>query len=287
MGRTLVRFEGFGFRYAGSERSALEDINLEISAGEYITLLGACGAGKTTFCTAINGIVPNMLMGTMVGRVVVDGNDTREMPVREMARKVGMVFDNPEFQLTQMSVREEVALGLENLGVPRGEMLARIEEALRIVGLVGFDGRSPMRLSGGQQQRVAIASALAMRPEILVLDEPTSNLDPVGKKEVYDIASTLNKHYGMTIVLADQEVEEMAVFASRILVLSSGKVILDGTPKQVFGQVQVLDRLGLATPQVTQVFHKLGGARFKADGSPGYPTTLNEAHAALAQALER
>ncbi len=201
MSAGIIQLENLSYEYALAERLALDDINLSIHQGEYLAIVGESGAGKTSFCLSLNGIIPHMMMGSMGGKVTVQGMDTAETQVRELARVVGMVFDNPEFQLSQTTVIEEVALGLENTGVERDEMIRRIDEVLAIVGLTGFEQRSPLALSGGQQQRLAIAAALAMYPKVLVLDEPTSNLDPIGKEEVFSVAGRLNRERGMTIVI--------------------------------------------------------------------------------------
>ncbi len=275
----IIVVEHLTYQYLGTDRPALKDINLRIKRGEYVALLGRTGAGKTTLCLSLNGIVPHMTMGEFSGRVLVDGVGTLDKPVREMAKKVGMVFDNPEYQLSQMTVREEVALGLENLGVPREEMLRRIAEVLRIVELDGLDDRSPLALSGGQQQRLAIAAALAMYPEILVLDEPTSNLDPLGKREVFRVARQLNKERGMTIIIAEHEVEVMALHADRIVALHEGEIVLNGTPHDVFREVETLDRIGVRVPQVTQLAYELDHQYGKWGGS--YPVTVEEALQAL------
>jgi energy-coupling factor transporter ATP-binding protein EcfA2 len=187
-GEIAVKIENLSFTYSGGEKPALNKINLEIKRGEYLGIMGLNGAGKTTLGLSINGIVPQSTMGLYDGKVTVEGLDTATTPVREMARTVGIVFDNPEFQMSQVSAAEEVALGLENLGVPNEEMPPRVGAALGTVGLAGFEERSPMGLSGGQQQRLAIASVLAMQPKILFMDEPTSNLDPIGKEEVFEKA---------------------------------------------------------------------------------------------------
>jgi energy-coupling factor transporter ATP-binding protein EcfA2 len=198
-----------------------------------------------------------MMAGGIEGTVIVAGRDTAQMQVRELARTVGIVFDNPEFQLSQVTVREEIALGLENTGVPRDEMLRRIGEVLAIVGLTGYEDRSPMTLSGGQQQRLAIAAALAMYPQVLVLDEPTSNLDPIGKEEVFAVAARLNRERGMTIVIVEHEVEVLAAYADRIVVMSEGRVVLNGSPREILPQVEVLARYHTRPPQVTALAYEL------------------------------
>ncbi|MGQ9456765.1 MAG: energy-coupling factor ABC transporter ATP-binding protein [Anaerolineae bacterium] len=275
----IIVIENLTYQYLGTERPALRNITLRVKRGEYVAILGRTGAGKTTLCLALNGIVPNMTMGEISGRVLVDDLNTLDHPVREMAKKVGMVFDNPEYQLSQMTVREEVALGLENLGVPREEMLRRIAQVLEIVQLSGLDDRSPLALSGGQQQRLAIAAALAMYPEILVLDEPTSNLDPIGKREVFSVTWQLNKERGMTILIAEHEVEVMALYADRVIVLNEGEIVLNGTPREVFREVETLRRIGVRAPQVAQLAYELDHRLGKWQGP--YPATLDEAWQAL------
>jgi len=254
-----ISIRGLGFTYALGTRPALSDINIDIARGEYVGLVGLNGAGKTTLGLCLNGIIPHMLMGEQVGSVSVAGHDAGVTPVREIARVVGMVFDNPEFQMSQITAAEEVALGLENLGVPYEEMLPRIAAALDLVGLSGFDERSPMGLSGGQQQRLAIASTLAMKPQILFMDEPTSNLDPLGKDEVFDIARRLNQEEGMTVIVAEHEIEVLAEYADRIIVLDEGKIAIQGTPAEVFAQVGRMTALGLRVPQVTELARIVGG----------------------------
>jgi energy-coupling factor transporter ATP-binding protein EcfA2 len=170
-----------------------------------------------------------------------------------------MVFDNPEFQMSQITAAEEVALGLENIGVPYEEMVPRIAAALDLVGLAGFDERSPMGLSGGQQQRLAIAATLVMKPTVLFMDEPTSNLDPLGKEEVFEIARKLNKEEGLTVIVAEHEVEVLAQYADRIIVLHQGSIALQGTPAEVFSQVDRIRELGLRVPQVTEFAHGIAG----------------------------
>jgi energy-coupling factor transport system ATP-binding protein len=275
----IIEFDRVTFQYAASETHALEDVSLTIEEGEYVAILGLNGAGKTTLELCINGIIPNMVMGDLEGDVKVAGMDPTETPVREMAKLVGIVFDNPEFQMSQMTVAEEVALGLENLGVPYEEMRGRIADALATVDLVGFEERMPLALSGGQQQRLAIASVLAMRPRILVMDEPTSNLDPIGKQEVFEIAERLNRDSGMTVVMAEHEVEVMARYADRVIVLDGGRIVANGTPRDVFPQRDVLERIGLRPPQATELALRLRDGRVGWDDV--LPVTADDATDAL------
>lgn len=249
----IIQFEHITFQYSASEAFALQDVSLTIDEGEYVAVMGLNGAGKTTLELCINGIIPNMVMGDLQGTIQVAGMDPTETPVREMAKSVGMVFDNPEFQMSQMTVAEEVALGLENLGVPYDEMKVRIAEALAMVDLVGLDERMPLALSGGQQQRLAIAAVLAMRPRILVMDEPTSNLDPLGKQQVFGIAERLNRENGMTVVMAEHEVEVMARYADRVIVLDQGRIVANGSPREVFSRSELLQRIGLRPPQAAEL----------------------------------
>ncbi len=271
-GEIAIKIEGLTFTYAAGSKPALSDINLEIKRGEYLGIMGLNGAGKTTLGLSINGIVPQSTMGFYEGKVTVEGLDTSTTPVREMARTVGIVFDNPEFQMSQVSAAEEVALGLENLGVPTEEMPPRVSAALATVGLPGFEERSPMGLSGGQQQRLAIASVLAMHPRILFMDEPTSNLDPIGKEEVFELARKLNREDGLTVIVAEHECEVLAAYADRIVVLNEGKIVMIGTPSEVFARGDELAKLGLRVPQATELALDLGGSDKK-----NLPVTTEEA----------
>lgn len=279
MAEGYIHVDNLTYQYADSTGLALENVSLDINKGEYVAILGACGAGKTTLCLSMNGIVPHMFMGEMSGSVTVDGMGTDTHEVREMASVVGMVFDNPEFQLSQVSVEEEIAVGLASRGVPRDEMLRRIPEVLGIVGLPGYEERSPMAMSGGQQQRLAIAAALAISPDILVLDEPTSNLDPIGKQEVFEVCDRLNRERGTTIIIAEHEVEAIALYADRIFVLDEGKIVLGGTPREVFSEMVALRSIGLRVPQVSELAYALGNLDGKWPGV--FPVNLNEAVGAI------
>jgi energy-coupling factor transport system ATP-binding protein len=254
----IISFTDVTYTYAGTDEPALHSISLEIQPGEYVAVLGLNGAGKTTLGLCVNGVVPTMLGGELTGTVLVGGLDVSEYPVREMSKLVGMVFDNPEFQMSQMSAAEEVALGLENAGVPYEEMRRIIPETLELVGLGGFEERSPLGLSGGQQQRLAIAAVLAMKPQILIMDEPTSNLDPIGKQEVFDMAAKLNRERGMTVIVIEHEVEVMARYADRVIVLDAGRIVMNGTPQEIFSRVDELDALKLRVPESAALARVLG-----------------------------
>jgi energy-coupling factor transporter ATP-binding protein EcfA2 len=266
----VITIDDLSFTYAHADRPALRGIDLEIRRCEYVGIMGLNGAGKTTLGLCLNGVIPHLVIGEMTGRIRVAGQDPSVEPVREMARTVGMVFDDPESQMSQVTAAEEVAFGLENLAVPREEMADRIALALDLVGLAGVAERAPLALSAGQQQRLAIAAVLAMRPAILFMDEPTANLDPQGTREIFVVVGRRNQTEGMTGVVAEHGVVVLAVYADRIVVLAEGRIVLEGPPRAVLSQVERLDSHGLRPPQVTQLAHRLSGR------SVGLPMTIDE-----------
>jgi energy-coupling factor transporter ATP-binding protein EcfA2 len=241
--------------YPHSSDMVLRDISLEIHKGEFLGLIGSTGAGKTTLCLALNGIVPQFYGGRFFGQVTVAGLDSLDHPVSTLAQHVGMVFQDPETQLIATSVENEIAFALENLRVPREEILARIPRVLAAVRLEGTAQKHPHELSGGQKQRLAIAAALAMQPDLLVLDEPTSQLDPVGEQEVFAVVRELNQELGMTILMASHAAEQMAEYADRIALLSHGELITIGTPDEIYSQIDLLNEHDLRPPQVASTFH--------------------------------
>ncbi len=247
----------------------LRGIDLEVAAGEFVALVGRVGAGKTTLCMALNGLAPHATGGTIRGQVTVAGLDTRRHPVAELARTVGLVFQDPEAQLTQMRVEDEIAFGLENLGLPPDEIEERVTWALDAVGLAAQRDRSPTHLSGGEKQRVALAAVLAMRPRVLVLDEPTANLDPAGKAAIFTVLARLARQRQIAIVIATQEMERVARHADRVLVLHEGRVALAGPPAEIFAQVARLQEWGLGVPQLAELAELLAqrtGYRYRFTG---------------------
>lgn len=274
----LVYVERLSYQYPRSEVLALHDVSLQIRSGEFVGLIGPTGAGKTTLCLALNGIVPQFYGGRFFGRVRVAGLDTVEQPVHALAARVGMVFEDPETQLTATSVENEIAFALENLRVPRQHMRTRIAAALSAVGLDALEQRHPHELSGGQKQRLAIAAALAVEPELLVLDEATSQLDPVGAAEVFAVLRALNREQGMTVLLASHAAEELAEFADRLLLLDGGELIAEGTPAEIYSQVALIEAHRLRPPQVAKTFSLLPQPPSR------LPVTLDEGLAMVATA---
>jgi len=255
---SIIKIENLSVQYLEQEDKALDGISLEVNEGEFVAILGAHGAGKTTLCLSINGIVPNMINADMFGKIEVAGEVPPKIPVRELASKVGSVFDNPEFQMSQLTVFEEVALGLQNLGVEKDTIIENITRSLELVGLAGFEERSPFEISGGQQQRLAMASALSMKPQILVLDEPTSNLDPIGKEEVFTVTRKMNQEEGLTVIIAEHEVEVIAEYADKVILLEEVKITQMGTPEELFPSiVNIQSDVGVRIPQITDFASKI------------------------------
>ena len=231
----------------------LQDLNLDVGEGEFVSIMGPTGVGKTTLCLALNGIVPQSTGGRIKGDVHIYGLNTKRHPVADLAQRVGIVFQDAETQLFNMSVEAEIAFGLESLGRPPEEIAERVDWALALVGMSGHKDRSTFHLSGGQMQRVAIASILAMTPSILVLDEPTANLDPLGKAEVFSVVRELRRKRGMTIIMVEHESEHIAEFSDRVIVLNHGRVELEGTPARILSQVVRMREIGLHVPQVSEL----------------------------------
>lgn len=239
------------------DRPALQGIDLEIAPGEFIAIAGRAGSGKSTLCYALNGLIPHSFGGRMEGRVVVCGLDTRTTPVPELARHVGFVLQSAESQLVGLTVDEDTSFGLENLGLPADEIADRVASALRTVRLDGRPDASPWTLSGGQKQRLAIAAAIAFQPQILVLDNPTAELDPVGKQEVMATLAQLNRDRGVTVVIVNQELEEVLPHASRLVLMDHGRIVRQGRPADVIDAADAVLNVGVKLPEVVQVAAEL------------------------------
>ncbi len=275
-----IKAEGFSFTYSGSKSPSVRDLDLAIERGEFVLLTGPSGCGKTTFCRCLNGLIPNFYPGHLEGRFEVCGMDIARAKTYELAKLVGHVFQNPENQLFSLSVEREVAFGPENLGLPREEIRERVEWAMELVGISDLRDRAPYELSGGQQQKVAIASVLAMRPEVLVLDEPTSFLDPKSAKSILETIAKLNEELGMTVILVEHRLDLASRLADRVLIMNEGRLVLDGEPRRIFGKAAHL--LGVGLPKVTLLFQML-----REDGlDVGIPITVEEASAILRGLLD-
>jgi energy-coupling factor transporter ATP-binding protein EcfA2 len=253
----IIVVKDFSFRYPSAPNYVLKDINISVRRGEFLSVMGPTGAGKTTFCLALNGVVPHFYGGDFYGSVSVAGLDTVSHPTYEMAQHVGMVFQDPEIQLTAPTVSGEIAFALENLCIPVDEIKRRIPEALAAVRLDGMEDRHPHQLSGGQKQRLAIAAALALRPDVLVLDEPTSQLDPVGTDEVFAVVRELNRSQGITIILVSHAAEEVAEYADRVMLLAGGELLAESAPSVFFQNLDLLREHDVRPPEITSAFEAL------------------------------
>ncbi|MDI9520392.1 MAG: energy-coupling factor transporter ATPase [Bacillota bacterium] len=245
-----IRVQDLSYRYDPEATPALLNVNLDIPRGQFVAVLGHNGSGKSTLAKLLNG-----LFQPTSGSVLVSGMDTNDDDkIWDIRRTAGMVFQNPDNQLVATQVYDDVAFGLENIGVPTEEMPSRIEEALKLTGMSELKDRAPHLLSGGQKQRVAIAGILAMQPEALILDEATAMLDPQGRKEVLQTVLRLNREHGITVVWITHFMEEAAA-AERVLVMDHGAVVMDGAPKEIFSQVDKLRSLKLDVPPMTGLAH--------------------------------
>ncbi len=257
MPEPIATLKDVSYKYPRSEEFVLANVNLEINKGEFLGIIGPTGAGKSTLCLALNGIVPQFYGGRFFGRVETAGFDTLEHPISSLATHVGQVFEDPETQLISTSIENEIAFALENLKFEREVIMERIPKVLEAVRLDEDVTKHPHELSGGQKQRLAIAAAIAVQPSLLILDEPTSQLDPVGAEEVFATAYDLNQDLGMTIVMASHASEEMATFADRIVLLSKGEILALGTPDEIYAEIEMLISNEIRPPQTASTFFYL------------------------------
>jgi len=252
----LIELKDVSFTYRGSKSQALKNISLSIEPGEFVGVIGPTGAGKSTLCWAIVGVVPQILLGKLTGEVTVKGLPANRTPVAKISQIVGLVQQDAEAQLLMTDIEKEIVFPLENLSLPREEIERRLNYVLDLVNLRADRLRHPFYLSGGQKQRVAVAASLAMEPEVLILDEATSELDPVGAEEVHNLAGSL-KSEGKTILMVEHNIDELAKHADRIIVMNQGEIVKDGSARSVLSDVDFLASLGIYPPQVTQVAQQL------------------------------
>lgn len=253
-----IEVENLKYRYPNTKKLALDGLQFQIEKGSFVGIVGENGAGKSTLCQAFSGLVPQFFKGAYGGKVMIGNQDAAKTPVSGLCRTVGLVFQNPFNQLSgaKETVFEEIAFGLQNFGVPREEMLRRVQEVMELLDIREYKERNPFDLSGGQMQRVALAGILAMQPEVIVLDEPTSQLDPAGSEEVFAAVDKLAKS-GITIIMVEQKLEKLAEYCDQILLLHQGKQIAFDTPEQIFSRTD-LEKYGVQPPAYTRVCKALG-----------------------------
>lgn len=243
------------------EKKALDDVNIDIKDGEFVALIGHTGSGKSTLIQHMNG-----LLEATSGKIIVDGDDITKEGVKlsDVRKKVGLVFQYPEYQLFEETIEKDISYGPTNLGLDKDEIHRRVIKSMEMVGLdyEFYKNKSPFNLSGGQKRRVAIAGVVAMEPKILILDEPTAGLDPKGRDDILDQIKILHEKYNMTIILVSHSMEDVAKIAEKVIVMNKGKVALQGTPSEVFKEVDTLENIGLGVPQVTYLMRELRNKGF-------------------------
>ena len=256
----MIEFRGISKIYDNNVK-ALSDINVEIEAGEFVFLVGPSGSGKSTFIQHLNG-----LLSPTSGNIIVDGVNIADKKVKlsDIRKKVGLVFQYPEYQLFEETIEKDIEYGPRNLGISEEEISKRVKKSMEMVGLdyETYKDKSPFDLSGGQKRRVAIAGVIAMEPKVLILDEPTAGLDPKGREDILAQIRLLHKEYGMTIIMVSHSMEDVAKIADRVIVMNSGEIVLDGKIAEVFKEVETLEKIGLAVPQVTYLIRELRNKGF-------------------------
>ena len=279
----IIRAERLGFKYGGTDKPAIQNVSLSIGRGEFVLLTGPSGCGKSTLCRCLNGLIPNFYQGEISGDIMVDGLSTSKQLTSELSRHIGYVFQNPENQLFALTVEKDIAFGPENLGLSRAEIRSRVDSAMHVTNTVGLKDLAPYELSGGQQQRVALAGVLAMQPSMIVLDEPTSFLDPKTAEEIMSAAEQLRQDQGITILVVEHRLDLVARYAKRIIVMNKGEVVADGGLEETLDtQFEMLTGLGVGVPRVSLLW-----AMLRRDGfvTGRVPTHVEEAADSLSKRL--
>jgi len=253
---SVVEVKALSYSYSASEVQVLKAVNLRIEKGSFVTLTGPSGCGKTTLCRCINGLIPHFYGGKIEGEIVISGMRVQDHEISELAKHVGFVFQNPENQLFALSVEKDIAFGLENLALSRKEIQRRVKWAMEVTGVEDLKEKAPYELSGGQQQRVAIACVLAMKPKVMILDEPTSFLDPMAATRLFQVISKLNKRLNLTIILVEHRLDLLCQYTDRVVVMDEGEIRLDGTPRDVFSSEEA-KLLGIGIPKVVRLHKEL------------------------------
>ncbi|MHA1694405.1 MAG: energy-coupling factor ABC transporter ATP-binding protein [Candidatus Helarchaeota archaeon] len=270
----IINIKNLSFAYSSNPtKMILKDINLKINRGEFILLCGPTGCGKTTLIECLNGLIPHFHSGIFEGHVIIGDKDTRDYPVHEFSKYVGLLFQNPENQLVSMNVEKELSFALENFGINPIEIKARVNDVLKIMNIENIRYKAPYDLSGGQQQKVAIASILTLDPEIIIFDEPTSNLDPVGAMKILALISDLNKRYKKTIILIEHRLEMVLRYATKIIVMNDGKIISKGKTEEIIIE-DILEKIGLRIPKSVILYKLLKKDGYNLENIPLTPEDL-------------
>jgi energy-coupling factor transporter ATP-binding protein EcfA2 len=277
---TLVSVDDLSFRYLDSEKRALDQVSLKIGEGEVVVLAGQSGCGKSTLLRCINGLIPHMYPGEYSGSITIAGDVVATTSMGVLAQKVGLLFQNPENQIFMFSVERDIAFGLENLGLPRKEIRSRVDEVMRLLGITSLALRAPHELSDGQKQRVALAGVIAMRPRLIILDEPTSLLDPETASELVALVRKLNKEVGITFVIVEHRLELLTPIADRIVVMDKGRKEMDGVPSEILADPRAAE-LGISIPPISRLYVQLKSQGVPLQKTPTTPEELAEGLNAL------
>lgn len=278
----MIQFEDFSFRYKSSEAFALQGISMTIENGAFVGIIGNSGAGKSTLTYTLSGIIPHHFDGDFYGSVKVNGLDTVEVKPEKLAQFVGEVFQDIDSQMVSSIVEDEILFGMENFGVPHDEIGRRLDSVLDMLGIRDLKDRQISSLSGGQKQKVAIAAILAMDPEIIVLDEPTGELDPASSIMIFDILRRLNREFGKTVIVVEQKIMLLCEYVDRLLVMDAGKIVFDGRSEEIVQQVPLFKNLGINVPRVVELGQQLTAAGLY-DGA--IPLDLDQAEKMVKEVL--
>ncbi len=253
---SLIKFNNFHFRYKGNDEYALKNINLELDSNRFILLAGETGSGKTTLIRCLNGLIPQFYAGFYKGYVEISGKNTLETTISQLSNEVGIVFQNPENQLIAMNVEHEIAFGLENLGIPREKIKEKIKEVVELTEIESIIDKAPFEISGGEQQRVAIASILVLEPKVIVLDEPTANLDPLFAKKILNLLKKIQVEKKITIIISEHRMDLILPLVDEIILMKESKIITHGTKEKVINS-SIFENLNINKPKIYSIFNEL------------------------------
>jgi len=273
--KAIASIDHLSFRYPDADRHELRAVSLEIGEGEVVLLAGPSGCGKSTLLRCVNGLIPHMYPGDYEGSVSVGGLKVADTPMSTLAQSAGLLFQNPENQIFMFSVERDIAFGLQNLSVPRGEMRSRVDETMKLLGISDLALRAPHELSDGQKQRAALAGVIAMRPKLIILDEPTSLLDPKTALEVVSLIERLNRELGITFIVVEHRLELLIPIADRLVVMDGGSKVMDGSPQEVLGDGRA-EGYGVGVPPIAKLYNALSKDGVKLAKFPDSPEEMAE-----------